>query len=161
MEERTMSPKTSIDSRFGCEAEVRALYRQMLNGWNQRNPEAIASLFVDEGDVISADGSELRGREAIASVHRKVFADRPTGIFIGKVRNVFFLSPDCAVVMAVAGMVLPGQCDLDPQRNAIQTLVAVRRDGAWRAAVFQNTPARFNEKPEAAKQLTEELRRLL
>jgi hypothetical protein len=42
--------------------------------------------------------------------------------------------------------------------NAVQTLVAVRRDGAWQVAVYQNTPAAFHGRPELSQSLTEELR---
>jgi hypothetical protein len=55
-------------------------------------------------------------------------------------------------------MVPPGATDIKPEVNAIQVLVAVRRDGVWRVAHFQNTPAAFHGRPEAAKALTEELR---
>ena len=47
-----------------------------------------------------------------------------------------FLTPDVAVLRAVAGMVPPGQSDLNPAVNAVQTLVAARQDGQWRIAVF-------------------------
>jgi hypothetical protein len=42
--------------------------------------------------------------------------------------------------------------------NAIQTLVAARRDGRWRVELFQNTPAAFHGRPEASEALTAELR---
>ena len=156
-----MSPKQCLDSRSVDETEVRGLYRQMLNGWNQRSADAIAGLFIEDGDAIEFDGSELRGQPEIASAHRQFFADHRTGVFVGKVRSVRFLSPEVAAVTAVAGMVMPGQADLEPDRNSVQTLVAVKRDRQWRAAVFQNTPAQFDGKPDEARALTEELRRLL
>jgi hypothetical protein len=58
-------------------------------------------------------------------------------------------------------MVPPGQTDINPAVNTIQTLVAVKRDGTWRIALFQNTPAQFHGRPELVQQLTEELRQLL
>jgi uncharacterized protein (TIGR02246 family) len=70
-------------------------------------------------------------------------------------------SPDVAVLRAVAGMVPPGQSDIEPAVNAVQTLVAAKHDGQWRIALFQNTPAQFHGKPELVQQLTEELRQLL
>ena len=51
--------------------------------------------------------------------------------------------------------------EINPAVNAIQSLVAVTRDGRWRIALFQNTPAQFHGRPELAQQLTEELRQLL
>jgi hypothetical protein len=39
------------------------------------------------------------------------------------------LSPDVVLLRAVVGMIPPGQSDLNPDANAVQTLVAARRDG--------------------------------
>jgi uncharacterized protein (TIGR02246 family) len=143
------------------ETEVRALYRQMLSAWNRRRADAIAELFAEDGDAIGCDGSEFKGRAEIASVHRQIFDDHRTGAFVGKVRSVRFLNSEVAVLCAVAGMVMPGHSDLEPDRNSVQTLVAVKRDGQWRAAVFQNTSAQFHGRPEEARSLTEELRKQL
>jgi uncharacterized protein (TIGR02246 family) len=68
------------------------------------------------------------------------------------------LASGVAMLRAVAGMIPHGEQDLKPELNAIQTLVAVKRDDAWRAAMFQNTPAAFHGRPEDAKKLTDELR---
>jgi len=156
-----MSSKPSLaqDPRYE-ETEVRALYRQIVSGWNRRSADAIAELFADDGDAIGCDGSEFKGAE-IAAVHRRIFDDHRTGAFVGKVRSVRFLNAEVAVLCAVAGMVMPGKSDLEPDRNAVQTLVAVKRDGRWRAAVFQNTSAQFHGRPEEARALTEELRKQL
>ena len=153
-------PSPARDPRFD-ETEVRALYRQILSGWNRRNADAIAELFDEDAVAIGFDGSEIEGKARIAGVHRQIFDDHRTGAYVGKVRGVRFLNPEVAVLSAVAGMVLPGQSDLDPDRNAVQTLVAAKRNGQWQVAVYQNTPAQFHGRPEEAQSLTEELRRQL
>lgn len=58
-------------------------------------------------------------------------------------------------------MVPPGGSDINPAVNAIQSLVAVRREDLWRIALFQTTPAAFHGRPELSEQLTSELRREL
>jgi hypothetical protein len=55
-------------------------------------------------------------------------------------------------------MVAPGKTDIDPALNAIQSLIAVRRDEAWQAQLFQNTPAAFHGRPTELEALTDELR---
>ena len=51
-----------------------------------------------------------------------------------------FLSPDVALMHAVGGTVMRGKTDPVPERDSIQTLVAIRQeDGEWRLAAFQNT----------------------
>ena len=80
---------------------------------------------------------------------------------MSKVKSVRLLSPEVAILRAIVGMVPPGQSDLNPAVNAHQTLVAAKRDGTWRIAFFQNTPAQFHGRPELVQQMTEELRQLL
>ena len=71
----------------------------------------------------------LDGPTEIESEIRQIFANHPTAAYVAKVRSVRFLAPDVAILRAVAGMVLPGQSDLNPALNAHQTLVSSKRDG--------------------------------
>ncbi len=143
------------------ETLVRTLYRQMLDGWNKRSAAAFAAPFAEDGEVIGFDGSQMTGRAEIASTLGQIFADHVTAPYVSKVRSVRLLSPEVAILRAIVGMVPPGQSDLNPAVNAHQTLVAVKRNGIWRIALFQNTPAQFHGRPELVQQMTEELRQLL
>jgi uncharacterized protein (TIGR02246 family) len=80
-----------------------------------------------------------------------------TATYVGKIREVRFLAAEVALVRAVVGMAPPGQKALNPAANAIQSLVATKHNGAWRIALFQNTPAQFHGRPELVQQLTDEL----
>ncbi|TMA07866.1 MAG: SgcJ/EcaC family oxidoreductase, partial [Deltaproteobacteria bacterium] len=121
----------------------------------------MTNLFAEHGNLIGFDGSQINKRPEIGSVLSQIFADHPTAAYVAIVREVRFLSPSVAVLRAVAGMVPPGQSDINPAVNAVQTLVAVRSDGQWRIALFQNTPAQFHGRPELSEALTKELRQLL
>jgi len=143
------------------EAAVEALYRQLLAKWNRRNAAAYAALFADQAHVIGFDGSQIDGRAEIEAQLDQIFTDHQTAAYVAKVRQVRLLSPNVAILRAVAGMVLPGQADLNPAVNAIQTLVATKTNTQWQIALFQNTPAQFHGRPELAQQLTDELRQLL
>lgn len=57
-------------------------------------------------------------------------------------------------------MVPPGERDINPDLNAVQSMVAVQRAGRWRIAAFSNTPASFHDRPAARDRLTAELRAL-
>jgi uncharacterized protein (TIGR02246 family) len=139
---------------------VRALYFQLLDTWNQRNAEGMAVLYAVDGCQVGFDGSTLEGPQAIAGHLAPIFKDHPTAAFVGKIRSVKFPARDVARLVAAAGMVPPGQSELMPERNAIQTLVAVRDQARWQVYLFQNTPARFDGRPEAVKQLTAELQQV-
>lgn len=158
MNSQTFQPQESLANN---ESEVRALYQQLLAGWNKRNAHEFAALFAEDGHVIGFDGSQYNGRAEIETEIGQIFADHQTAAYIGKIRGVRFLSPEVAVLRAVVGMVPPGQSDLNPAVNTIQTVVAGKYEGRWRIALFQNTPAQFHGRPELVQQLTEELRQLL
>jgi uncharacterized protein (TIGR02246 family) len=133
----------------------------MLSGWNARDGEAFAAPFVEDGEVIGFDGSEVAGRVEIAAAQARIFADHPTARYVWKVRSVRGLAPGAALLRAIAGMVRPGQTDIEPSVNALHTVVTVWQGGEWGIAHFQNTPAQYHGRPGMVAQMTEELRALL
>jgi hypothetical protein len=52
-----------------------------------------------------------------------------TAAYVGKVRDMPFLTPQVAILRAVLGMAPDGQTDINPASNAIHSLIAVRPDG--------------------------------
>jgi uncharacterized protein (TIGR02246 family) len=140
---------------------VRELYPRMLAGWNARSAEDMAAVFAEDGEVIGFDGSQHSGREGIAADMRRIFADHSTATYVARVKDVRLLNADTALLTADVGMVPPGGSDINPQANAIQTVVASRSDGQWRAVHLQNTPAQFHGRPELVERMTEELRQVL
>jgi uncharacterized protein (TIGR02246 family) len=138
------------------------LFRRLHECWNARDAVGFASLFEEEeGHCIGFDGSEMHGRAEIASELGRIFADHETAAYVAKVRDLRFLTSEIALLRAVVGMVPHGQAELNPDVNAVQALVSMRRDGAWSAALLQSTPAQYHGRPEAAEALTAELRELL
>jgi uncharacterized protein (TIGR02246 family) len=153
-------PVQSTSMQPDEEAQVRALHSQILERWNERDAQALSALYAEDGHLVGFDGSAIDGKAEIESTINGIFAHHQTGVYVGKIREVIFLAANAAVVRAVVGMAAPGESDLDPALNAIQTLVAAKRDGAWRVTLFQNTPAQFHGRPDLAEQLTDEMRKL-
>ena len=87
----------------------------------------------------------MNGRAEIESGIRQIFTDHQTAAYVWKIRDVRLLSPEVAVLRAVAGMVPPGQSDLNPTVNTIQTLVArsMMANGTLRS--FRILPLSFTE----------------
>jgi uncharacterized protein (TIGR02246 family) len=56
---------------------------------------------------------------------------------VGQIERVRFFGPDVAHLIATGATLMPGRDDR-PVRPSIQTLVAVKGDGAWRFAAFHN-----------------------
>lgn len=140
---------------------VAALYQQLLDCWNRRDAHDFAGLFLPDGQVIGFDGSEMNGQVEIEAELARIFADHETATYVGKVKSIKFLPTGTGVLRAIAGMIPPGQSDINPATNALQTLVAVYVEDSWRVMLYQNTPAQFHGRPHMAAALTEELRRLL
>ena len=143
------------------ENEITTLYRQLLDGWNQRDAKAVAALFREDGHLIGFDGSQMHGSAEIATMLGQIFTDHQTATYVSKIRAVQLLSADVAILRAVVGMIPPGQADINPAVNALQTVVATKSAGQWRIVLFQNTPAQFHGRPELTQQLSEELRAVL
>jgi uncharacterized protein (TIGR02246 family) len=144
---------------MSAEQEVTSLYVQLIAGWNEKSGAGFAAPFAEDAAMIGYDGSEQSGRDQIAHEMQAIFEGHEVASYVAKVRSVEMLSADAAILHAVVGMIPPGESDLNPDRNAHQTVVATRRDGDWRIAFFQNTPAQFHGRPDLAEALTDELRR--
>lgn len=140
---------------------VRTLYAQIIDAWNWQNTDDYAGCFAEDANLIGFDGSVVNGRADILQHLSAIFTDHETARYITKIREVRFLGPDCALLRAVAGMIPPGESDINPEVNAVQSLVAVRGDNTWLAALFHSTPAQFHGRPELAQALTDELREIL
>jgi uncharacterized protein (TIGR02246 family) len=123
------------------EVALRALYQQLMDGWNQGSGDAFAAVFTADGDLVGFDGTHLKGQEEITRFHQELFDKWLEGSrLVGEVKDVRFLSPDVALMHAVGGTVMRGKSEPSPERDSIQTLVARRQEGnQWRLAAFQNT----------------------
>ncbi len=151
-----------VDNQFSEDEEaLRGLYRDLLDAWNQRSANQFAAQFEDVCNVVGFDGSLMNARREIEAELSRIFADHVTASYVGIVREVRFLTPEAALLRSVAGMVPPGQSDINPAVNTIQSLVAVKRESRWRITLYQNTPAQFHGRPDLVQSLTEELRTLL
>jgi uncharacterized protein (TIGR02246 family) len=137
---------------------VSRLHADILAAWNRQDARAYAEQFTEAALVIGFDGSEMHGRDEIARQLGMIFADHEVATYVRIVRSVRAVSEGVALLHAVAGMVPPGGEDVMPDRNAVQLMLAVRSDEGWRALALQNTPARLDGRPDAAEELTEELR---
>jgi uncharacterized protein (TIGR02246 family) len=148
------------DSPSAYESLVRALYERVLAAWNRRVAGDFAAQFEEDGNCIGFDGSLLDGRAEIAASLRQIFADHVTPPYVWKIRFVRFLHNETALLRAIVGMAPPGQTDLNPALNSIQTMLAVKRNGQWWIAQLQTTPAQFHGRPDLVKQMTDELQQL-
>lgn len=140
------------------ESATRDLYTRLLEAWDKRNARDFALLFASDGSLVGFDGSQVNGQLEIGAHLSEIFSHHQTPRYVGIVREVRQLAGDCALLRANAGLIPAGKDDIEPKLNAVQSMTAVRKGGSWKVAHFHNTPASFDQHPELAQKLTEELR---
>ena len=143
------------------DSATRELYARLLEAWDKRNARDYALQFAADGSLVGFDGSQVNGQLEIGAHVTEVFSHHQTPRYVSIVRDVRLLANDAAILLANAGLIPPDKDDIEPSLNAVQSLIAVQKNGSWKIALFQNTPARFDTRPELAKKLTEELRATL
>lgn len=143
----------SMSIAAGLTAEpIIALYTRMLEAWNRRDADGFTELF---------DGSQMNGRAQANAQLRAIFASHPTASYVAKVLEVRTLDLQVALLRAVVGMMPPGQRELNPAVNAVQSVVVVSQSNQPRIALLHNTPAAFHGRPHLSEQLTSELNAVL
>jgi uncharacterized protein (TIGR02246 family) len=140
-----------------AERATRELYQRLIEAWNKRNARDYALLFASNGSIVGFDGSQVNGQLEIGAHISEIVSHHQTAAYVTIVREIRSLASDVMLLRANAGMVPPGKDDLDPDLNAVQAMVAARKNNKWEIALFQNTPAALDQRPDLGKQLTEEL----
>ncbi|MFG1869789.1 SgcJ/EcaC family oxidoreductase [Micromonospora arborensis] len=139
------------------DAAVRRLYEELLSAWNDRDARRYASLFTDDASLVGFDGSQVNAAELEGHL-APIFTDHPTASYVWRVQEVRPLGHAVALLRARVGMVPPGQTDVNPAMNAVQSLVAVQQNGTWRVTLFHNTPAQYHGRSDLADQHTADMR---
>jgi uncharacterized protein (TIGR02246 family) len=81
------------------EAAIKALVKQMQDGWNAHDGKAFSAPFAADADYVVVNGMYIKGREAIEKGHTGIF----TTIYKeshneATVKSIRFIRPDVAVV---------------------------------------------------------------
>jgi uncharacterized protein (TIGR02246 family) len=139
-----------------AQAAARELYARLIEAWNGHDARSFGETFAEEGVSIGFDGSQAVG-DGVREHLEAVFGDHLTAPYVAKVREVRTLGADAVLLRAIAGMVPPGGDVVNPDANALHSLVAERRGEEWRIALFQNTPAQYHGRPELVESHTAEI----
>ncbi len=145
----------NVDQIF---AQIQELYERLIAEWNARSGAGMASLFAQDGTMIGFDGSTIENAANIELSFNAIFASYATPPFVSRVNRIRFLTPDIAVLQAIAGMAPTEQKVANELLNSVQTLIAQRKGKEWRIALLQNTPAAFHGHPELRARASEELK---
>jgi uncharacterized protein (TIGR02246 family) len=136
--------KHEITTRYQAEeAQIRALFENLLGDWGRGDGEAYGSRFTEDADYVAFDGTRTMGRREISASHQRLFDKFLKGTRLtGRILSIKFPSPDVAIIHATGGTIMRGKTKPSPERDSIQTLVAVREGSEWRFAAFHNSRIR-------------------
>ena len=124
------------------ERAVRDLFEKLLEDWARGDGEAYGSRFTEDADYVAFDGTRTKGREEISSSHQRLFDKFMKGTRLtGRIEGVKFPVPGVALVHATGGTLMRGKTETSPERDSIQTLVAVKREGGNGASPLSTTRA--------------------
>ena len=121
------------------EAAISAIPLQMADAWRAVASSSFAAPFTENADFVVFEGTHLKGRREIASFSQQIFDTVVRGSHLqGEMKFVHFLSPQLAVMHAVARVTLHGQTQPSPSRDSMQIFVVAKHDGDWRAEAVLN-----------------------
>jgi uncharacterized protein (TIGR02246 family) len=121
------------------ELELRKMYDGLLAAWASNSAEDYAAFFTADAQYIIASGAIENGRSEIEAGHREIFEAWAKGTMLaGEILSIRSLAPDVRLITAT-GSVRVGEKVADDEVT-IYTFVAIRADGGWKFAAYQNTP---------------------
>ncbi|MCP2336096.1 SgcJ/EcaC family oxidoreductase [Actinomadura rupiterrae] len=122
------------------QAAVAGLPQRMIEAWAEHDADGFGALFTEDG-TLTLPGVHQAGREAIAGFMRAAFAGPFKGTRVtGKPLSMRFLAPDVCVLITEGGVIAAGRTELADEAAIRATWLAVRQDGEWRLAGYQNCP---------------------
>jgi uncharacterized protein (TIGR02246 family) len=120
------------------EAAIKAIFKQMEDGWNAHDGKAFSAPFAADADYVVVNGMHLKGREAIEKVHTGIF----TTIYKeshnqATVKSIRFIRPDVAVAHVEWQMQPNPKAE---KARAMSTFILTKDSGKWSITAFHNTP---------------------
>jgi uncharacterized protein (TIGR02246 family) len=124
------------------QAAVASLPQQLLTAWAGQDGDAIADLFTDDGTLI-LPGIFRQGREDIRIYFKDAFVNQYSGTrVVGTPLGLRFFGPDAALLLSSGGVLADGETEVSDGQAIRASWLAVRVDGQWKLAAYQNTPAK-------------------
>lgn len=134
-----MTGAAAVD-RTADEAAIRALSAALHDAWTRADADAYVATFTEDADYVVFDGTHLRGRQEIADAHVPLWNSILKGSkLVGVSSRIQFLTADVALVHSKGAVLKRNEQKPSKRSLSVQTMVAVRQDGTWRFAAFQNT----------------------
>src|SRR5688572_13958200 len=127
------------ESAIADEGPIRAIVKTLEDGWNAGDSAKFASPFASDADYVIVNGQHIRTRAVIDFGHKQIFGT----IYKGSknkhtVKQIRLLKPDVAIVHVEWNLVYGEK--LENKVRAMNSIIALKKDGKWEIAAFHNTP---------------------
>lgn len=123
------------------QAAVATLPQQLVAAWVDQDGDGIAELFTEDGTLI-LPGVFRQGREDIRVYFKDAFNNQYRGTrVVGTPLGLRFFGPDAALLLSAGGVLAAGETEVSDGQAIRASWFAVRVDGEWKLAAYQNTPA--------------------
>jgi len=125
--------------RTDDDARIAELFTAFKDAWTAGDARAFGSLFTEDSDYVSYDGTIARGRARHEHNHDLLFRGVLSGsALVGDLESVRYVTPDVAVAHGTASVLMPWRSKLPARRLSRQTLVLVRTPAGWRISAIHN-----------------------
>ena len=130
----------STTTLTAAEAAVCATLDGFYAAWAAGDAESAAKLYTQDATVVQP-GVYHRGRDEVRAFFAGAFAGRlKDTTVLDESRYVRFPADGTAIVVSVAGILMPGEASVPAERLVRGTWVLAREDGQWLVASFQSSP---------------------
>jgi uncharacterized protein (TIGR02246 family) len=119
---------------------IASLTQRVVAAWAYHDAEAFAEVFTADGTMV-LPGVYLKGHDQI----RTYMADAFKGVYkgtqvTGKPIDVRPLGAEAAILLSLGGVLEAGESEVTEGSAIRAAWVAVRHEGGWKLAAYQNTP---------------------
>lgn len=142
----TVASNPELDAYYGPftsdkEKEVLGLPLRLVAAWTVNDADSVADVFTEDGVLILPGDVFKQGRDEIRAFMAAAYAGpfKGTGV-TGQPVDVRFLTDEVALLRTHGGILAPGETEIAPELAVRSTWVAVKRDGEWQLAGYQNSP---------------------
>ncbi|WP_068622269.1 SgcJ/EcaC family oxidoreductase [Paenibacillus tuaregi] len=120
--------------------EIESLFERLKLAWDRGDGEAYGACFTEDADYVTFQGEHLQGRKAIADTHQELWNSVLRGSALeGEIKKIRFITPEIAIFHGLGVVKLRWQKTAPKKRDSINTNIAVKQNGEWKIAAFQNS----------------------
>ncbi|MFF5229241.1 SgcJ/EcaC family oxidoreductase [Dactylosporangium sp. NPDC000521] len=132
---------TTTQGPAADQVAVAGLTQRVIAAWAYGDGDGFADVFTEDGTMI-LPGMYRKGREEIRAYLKDAFANQYKNTQVtGKPIDMRFLGDSVVVLQTQGGVLAAGESEVSDDQAIRATWLAVKQDGAWRLAAYQNSPA--------------------